>query len=43
MRSKQVVHVGFGSYNNDLRTACRHRIDLAKGNVFRQLQRAAKA
>jgi uncharacterized LabA/DUF88 family protein len=43
MRSKQVVHVGFGSYNNDLRTACRHRIDLAKGNVFRQLQRAGKA
>ena len=43
MRSKQVVHVGFGSYNNDLRAACRHRIDLGKGNVFRQLQRAAKA
>ena len=43
MRSKQVVHVGFGSYNNDLRAACRHRIDLGKGNVFRRLQRAAKA
>ena len=42
MRSKQVVHVGFGSYTNDLRAACRHRIDLGKGNVFRQLQRAAR-
>jgi uncharacterized LabA/DUF88 family protein len=42
MRSKQVVHIGFGSYNNDLRGACRHRIDLGKGNAFRQLQRAAK-
>jgi uncharacterized LabA/DUF88 family protein len=42
MRSKQVVHIGFGSYNNDLRAACRHRIDLARGNVFHRLQRAAK-
>ena len=43
MRSKQVIHVGFGAYSNDLRGACRHRIDLGKGNLFRRLQRAAKA
>ncbi len=42
MRNKQVIHVGFGGHTNDLRTACRHRIDLAKGNIFRRLQRAAK-
>jgi uncharacterized LabA/DUF88 family protein len=42
MRSKQVIHVGFGGHANDLRAACRHRIDLAKGNIFRRLQRAAK-
>lgn len=43
MRNKQVIHVGFGTHNNDLRTACRHRIDLGKNNIFRRLQRAAKA
>ncbi|MBX9591547.1 MAG: NYN domain-containing protein [Hyphomonadaceae bacterium] len=43
MRTKQVVHVGFGSHSNDLRAACRHRIDLAKGDMFRRLQRTAKA
>jgi uncharacterized LabA/DUF88 family protein len=40
MRGKQVVHVGFGGHTNDLRTACRHRIDLAKGNLCRRVQRA---
>jgi uncharacterized LabA/DUF88 family protein len=40
MRGKQVVHVGFGGHSNDLRTACRHRIDLAKGNLARRLQRS---
>ena len=43
MRTKQVIHVGFGGHNNDLRVACRHRIDLGKNNLFRRLQRAAKA
>jgi len=43
MRNKQVIHVGFGGHSNDLRAACRHRIDLAKGNAFRRLQRAAKS
>jgi uncharacterized LabA/DUF88 family protein len=43
MRNKQVIHVGFGTHNNDLRTACRHRIDLGKNSAFRRLQRAAKA
>jgi NYN domain len=39
MRSKQVIHVGFGGYSNDLRAVCRHRIDLAKANRYRSLQR----
>jgi uncharacterized LabA/DUF88 family protein len=39
MRSKQVVHVGFGGHTNDLRAACRHRIDLAKTARFSSLQR----
>jgi uncharacterized LabA/DUF88 family protein len=43
MRNKQAIHVGFGTHTNDLRAACRHRIDLAKGNLFRRLQRAPKA
>jgi uncharacterized LabA/DUF88 family protein len=43
MRGKQVFHVGFGGYSNDLRTACRHRLDLGKGNLTRRLQRAAKS
>jgi hypothetical protein len=38
-RGKQVVHVGFGGHSNDLRTACRHRIDLGRGNLARRLQR----
>lgn len=42
MRGKQVIHVGFGGYSNDLRAACRHRIDLAKGENYRRFQRAAK-
>lgn len=41
MRNKQVIHVGFGSHNNDLRSKCRHRIDLARGNLFRRMQRGA--
>jgi uncharacterized LabA/DUF88 family protein len=43
MRNKQVIHVGFGAHSNDLRAACRHRMDLARGNLFRRMQRAAKA
>jgi len=43
MRSKQVVHVGFGGHSNGLRAACRHRIDLARGNLFRRLQRGRSA
>jgi hypothetical protein len=41
MRGKMVVHVGFGGYQNDLRSKCKHRIDLAKGQLFRQMQRIA--
>jgi uncharacterized LabA/DUF88 family protein len=40
MRSKQVIHVGFGGQINDLRGKCRHRIDLGKGQLFRRAQRA---
>jgi hypothetical protein len=40
MRGKHVVHVGFGSHTNELRSVCRHRIDLAKGGLFRRMQRA---
>ena len=43
MRNKQVVHVGFGSYSNELRAACRHRIDLGRGNLYRRLQRGRTA
>jgi uncharacterized LabA/DUF88 family protein len=43
MRGKQVIHVGFGAYNNDLRAACRHRIDLGRGNLARRLQRGRTA
>jgi uncharacterized LabA/DUF88 family protein len=39
MRGKHVVHVGFGSHTNELRSVCRHRIDLGKGNLFRRMQR----
>jgi uncharacterized LabA/DUF88 family protein len=39
MRGKPVVHVGFGSYTNELRAVCRHRIDLGKGGLFRRMQR----
>jgi hypothetical protein len=39
MRNKQVVHVGFGSRTTELRSACRHRIDLARDKLFRRLQR----
>jgi uncharacterized LabA/DUF88 family protein len=43
MRNKQVVHVGFGGYTNDLRSKCRHRIDLGRDRVFRRMQRSANA
>jgi len=43
MRGKQVVHVGFGGHGNDLRLACRYRIDLAKANLARRLQRGRPA
>lgn len=39
MRGKMVVHVGFGGHNNDLRSKCRYRIDLNKGQLFRRMQR----
>jgi hypothetical protein len=39
MRGKHVVHVGFGGHNNELRSVCRHRIDLGKGNLYRRMQR----
>jgi uncharacterized LabA/DUF88 family protein len=39
MRSKQVVHVGFGSHMNELRSKCRHRIDLGRDAMFRRAQR----
>lgn len=43
MRGKHVVHVGFGSHSNDLRAACRHRVDLSRGDIFRRMQRAPKS
>jgi uncharacterized LabA/DUF88 family protein len=39
MRGKHVVHVGFGSHTNELRSVCHHRIDLGKGNLYRRMQR----
>jgi uncharacterized LabA/DUF88 family protein len=39
MRGKQVIHVGFGGYTNDLRSKCRHRIDLGRDRLFRRAQR----
>ncbi|HEX5998312.1 MAG TPA: NYN domain-containing protein [Hyphomicrobiaceae bacterium] len=39
MRGKHVVHVGFGSHMNELRSVCRHRIDLGKGALYRRMQR----
>jgi len=43
MRSKPVIHVGFGGHTNDLRAKCRHRIDLARGGLFRRMQRGRAA
>jgi uncharacterized LabA/DUF88 family protein len=43
MRNKHVVHVGFGGHQNDLRSKCRHRIDLGRGRLFRRMQRGAGA
>jgi hypothetical protein len=34
-----VVHVGFGGHTNELRSVCRHRIDLGRGNLYRRMQR----
>lgn len=39
MRGKHVIHVGFGGHMNDLRSKCRHRIDLRRDRVFRRVQR----
>jgi hypothetical protein len=39
MRGKQVVHVGFGGHTNELRSVCRYRIDLARGGLYRRMQR----
>src|SRR5262249_43448692 len=39
MRGKHVIHVGFGGYSNELRSVCRHRIDLGKGGLYRRMQR----
>jgi uncharacterized LabA/DUF88 family protein len=39
MRGKHVVHVGFGGHTNELRSVCRYRIDLGKGNLYRRMQR----
>jgi uncharacterized LabA/DUF88 family protein len=41
MRGKQVIHVGFGGHLNDLRSKCRHRIDLSRDRLFRRIQRAS--
>ncbi len=43
MRSKPVIHVGFGGHTNDLRAKCRYRIDLARGGLFRRMQRGRAA
>jgi uncharacterized LabA/DUF88 family protein len=40
MRGKHVIHVGFGNHTSELRSVCRHRIDLGKGGLFRRMQRA---
>jgi uncharacterized LabA/DUF88 family protein len=39
MRGKHVVHVGFGGHMNELRSKCRHRIDLGRDRMFRRAQR----
>jgi uncharacterized LabA/DUF88 family protein len=41
MRHKHVIHVGFGSHTNELRSHCRYRIDLARGSLYRRMQRRA--
>jgi extradiol dioxygenase family protein len=43
MRGKHVIHVGFGGHSNELRSVCRHRIDLGKGNLYRRMQRGRTA
>jgi uncharacterized LabA/DUF88 family protein len=39
MRGKHIVHVGFGGHSSELRSVCRHRIDLGKAELFRRMQR----
>lgn len=39
MRGKLVVHVGFGARLNDLRSRCRHRIDLSRNGLAQRMQR----
>lgn len=43
MRGKHVIHIGFGGHSNELRSVCRHRIDLGKGDLCRRIQRARTA
>jgi uncharacterized LabA/DUF88 family protein len=43
MRGKHIVHVGFGGHSSELRSVCRHRIDLGKAGLFRRMQRARTA
>ena len=40
MRNKHVIHVGFGGHPNELRSKCRHRIDLGRDRIFRRMQRS---
>jgi hypothetical protein len=40
MRGKHIVQAGFGSHSTELRSVCRHRIDLGKAGLFRKMQRA---
>jgi uncharacterized LabA/DUF88 family protein len=39
MRGKHVIHAGFGGHSNELRSVCRHRIDLGKGGLYRRMRR----
>lgn len=39
MRNKMVVHVGFGTRSSELRSKCRHRIDLSRNGLMRRMQR----
>src|SRR5262249_26365015 len=39
MRGKMVIHVGFGSRMNGLRSKCRYRIDLGRKGLAQRMQR----